>query len=198
MVVKSLKSLIVLFFKTVLFFCICTDPLYQYRCPVFVLIFCIGTGLLCSYWSPVSVLFYCILIYDSDICCAYYLTCYYLTLDSCMLSPDIYCSLILLLWIVRVVCTQLMETWGIWYIYKAFLIWIIHLRYQSHESIYWARKTGFITSLHLITWCLFHVQVCMLTIRFSTLDSDLSIHVCLSLNATWHSSHHSLGSFWLP
>jgi len=41
-----------------------------------------------SYQSPVSVLFSCIVIYDSDIYCAYYLTCYYLTPDSCLLSPD--------------------------------------------------------------------------------------------------------------
>jgi len=25
-------------------------------------------------------------------------------------------------------------------------------------------------------------------------DLNLSIHVCLSLHATWHSSHHSLGN----
>jgi len=29
-------------------------------------------------------------------------------------------------------------------------------------------------------------------------DSDLSIHECLSMHATWHSHHHSLGEFWLP
>jgi len=33
--------------------------------------------------------------------------------------------------------------------------------------------------------------------RFSiyTFDSDLSIHVCLSMQATWHSSCYSLESF---
>ena len=93
-----------------------------------------------------------------------------------------------------------METWGIWYIDVGFLIWIIPSRYQSHESVYWAHTTGFVTSVHLITWCLFHVQVCMLMTWFSmyAFDSDLSIHVCLSLHATWHSLHHSLESFWLP
>ena len=36
----------------------------------------------------------------------------------------------------------------------------------------------------------------VLTIQFSmhVYDSDLSIHVCLSMHATWHSHHHSLGS----
>jgi len=29
-------------------------------------------------------------------------------------------------------------------------------------------------------------------------DSDLSIHVCFSMHATWHSPYHLLGSFWLP
>jgi len=27
-------------------------------------------------------------------------------------------------------------------------------------------------------------------------DSDLSLHVCLFMHVTWHSSHHSLGCFW--
>jgi len=52
-----------------------TELLYWYRFLVFVLI-------------PISVLFSCIVIYDSDIYCAYYLTYYYLTPDSCMLSPN--------------------------------------------------------------------------------------------------------------
>ena len=34
---------------------------------------------------------------------------------------------------------QLMETWVIWYIDEGFFVWIIPLRYQSHESTYWAR-----------------------------------------------------------
>ena len=54
-----------------------------------VLIFYIGIIFLYSYRSPVSVLFSSIVIYDSDIYYAYYLACYYLTPDSCMLSPDI-------------------------------------------------------------------------------------------------------------
>ena len=36
----------------------------------------------------------------------------------------------------------------------------------------------------------------VLTTHFSmnVYDSDLSIHMCLSLHATWHSPYHSLGS----
>jgi len=36
----------------------------------------------------------------------------------------------------------------------------------------------------------------VLTTQFSMhdYDSDLSIHVCLSIHATWHSHHHSPGS----
>ena len=117
-----------------------------------------------------------------------------------MILTDSYCSLMLLLWTARVVRTQSMETWGIWYIYEGFLIWIIPSRYQSYESIYWACTTSFVTSVHLITWCFFHIRVCILTTWFPThaFDSDLSIHVCLSQHATWHSSYHSLGSFRLP
>ena len=39
----------------------------------------------------------------------------------------------------------------------------------------------------------------MLTTRFSMHDYDsvLSLHVCLSLLATWHSYHHSPGEFYL-
>ena len=89
-----------------------------------------------------------------------------------------------------------METWSIWYIDEDFLIWIIPSRYQSHECTYWARTTGFVTSVHLIIWCLTYVRLCMLTTRFSThaFDLDLSIHVCLTMHATWHSPHYSLGS----
>ena len=40
----------------------------------------------------------------------------------------------------------------------------------------------------------------MLTTQFSilTYDSNLSMHVCLYLHITWHSSYHSLGSFLTP
>ena len=45
---------------------------------------------------------------------------------------------------------------------------------------------------------LYNTCSCMLvvTTRFSmyVYDSDLSIHVCLSMNTIWHSHHHSLGS----
>ena len=65
-----------------------------------------------------------------------------------------------------------------------------------HEPIYWARTTGFVASVHLITWCLSYIPVWMLTTWFSThaFDSDLSIHMLLTLHVTCHSSRHSLGS----
>jgi len=52
---------------------------------------------------------------------------------------------------------------------------------------------------HLLSLCLL-MYACAHNTIFNTcsFDSDLSIHVCLSLHATWHSLHHSLGSFWLP
>ena len=52
-----------------------------------------------------------------------------------------------------------MEEWGIWYKDGGFLIWITPSRYQSHESIYWACITHFVTSVYLISWCLIHVWV---------------------------------------
>jgi len=88
----------------------------------------------------------------------------------------------LLLWTARIVCTQSMETWGIWYIDESFLVWIIPSRYQSHKPICWARTISFVTYVYHITWFLIHVWVCMLTTQFSmhAFHSDLSIHVCLS------------------
>ena len=50
--------------------------------------------------------------------------------------------------------------------------------------------------------CCISTCSCMLvpTTRFSMhdYDSDLSIHVCLSMHAIWHSHHHSLGSSVSP
>jgi len=50
-------------------------------------------------------------------------------------------------------------------------------------------------------FCL-HICSCMhvLTTRFLThaYDLDLSIQMCLSMYAIWHSHHHSLGCIWQP
>ena len=56
---------------SILFFCVRADLLYRYRFSVCLPISCIGT----------------VFLYR-DIFCAYYLPCYYLTLDSCMLLTD--------------------------------------------------------------------------------------------------------------
>jgi len=48
-------------------------------------------------------------------------------------------------------------------------------------------------SLYLLMYACTHDTI----FSTSSFDSDLSIHVCLSLHATWHLPHHSLGSFWL-
>ena len=88
MVVQSLKPLLILFFKTVLFSCTSTDLLYRYCLLVFILIPYISIIFLYSYRFSVLVLFSDIEIYDIDIYYTYYLTCYYLTPDSCLLSLD--------------------------------------------------------------------------------------------------------------
>ena len=52
-----------------------------------------------------------------------------------------------------------------------------------------------------ITYCITTCScMLMLTTRFlmHVYDSDLLIHVCLSMHATWHSYHHSPGSFDSP
>jgi len=69
----------------------------------------------------------------------------------------------------------------------------INLINLSTEHVQLALPLLYITSFVIS----FHVRVCMLATRFSmhAFDSNLSKHVCLSLHATWHSSHHSLESF---
>ena len=52
-----------------------------------------------------------------------------------------------------------MVTSVMWYIDEGFLVWIIPLRYQSHEFIYRARTTSFVSSVYPIIWCLIHVRV---------------------------------------
>jgi len=52
MIMKSLKPILVLFFKIVLISYICIDPLYQYHFPIFVS-------------TPVSVSFFCIVLYNN-------------------------------------------------------------------------------------------------------------------------------------
>ena len=79
------------------------------------------------------------------------------------------------------------------YIDEGFLIWIIPSTYRSYESLIWACITGFV----IFTCCLLACSsMPVLTIRFSmhVYDSDSSIHLCMFLHATWHSSCHSLGS----
>jgi len=55
---------------------------------------------------------------------------------------------------------------------------------------------------HIFFTCFLIACSCMyvLMTQFSIhdFDTDLSIHVCLSLYTTWHSSCHWLGNFWLP
>jgi len=77
------------FSKLYCFSCICANTLYRYRFPVFISILYIGTNFLVSIMIFLAVLFSCIVIYVSDIYYAYYLICYHLTPNFCMLSPNI-------------------------------------------------------------------------------------------------------------
>jgi len=60
-------------------------------------------------------------------------------------------------------------------------------------------------TMHVPWWISFVISlpppVCLCSrsgFQYMLFDSDLLIHVCLPLHATWHSPHHSLESFWLP
>ena len=100
----------------------------------------------------------------------------------------------MLLWTTQVVRTQSMETWGIWYINEGFLWCINHMNLPT-ELVQLVLSHPL--SHHFMSYSCSDVYAHD-TVLTHAFDSDLSIHVCLSLHATWHSSHHSLGSFWLP
>jgi len=44
------------------------------------------------------------------------------------------------------------------------------------------------------SWCLCSWH----DFQYMLFNSDLSLHVCLTLHATWHSSCYSLSCFWQP
>ena len=90
--------------------------------------------------------------------------------------------------------------------YFGFLILLIIIIF----SVYQLCTTPLVFYSYHSTPCMFPtwhhlLSLCLLLYAFAhdmvfntcSFDSDLSIHVCLTLHATWHSPHHSLGSFWL-
>jgi len=105
------------------------------------------------------------------------------------------------MWTVQVVRTQSIEIWGIWYINESFLVWIIPLRYQSHESIYWACITCFVTSIYPIIWCLIPALVCLclqhsfqcMLFWFEFIDTRVLIPARHLAFIIW-----LIGEFWLP
>ena len=69
----------------------------------------------------------------------------------------------------QVVWTQMMPTWDMWYIDESFLIWIIPLTYQSHESIIWVYTTSFV---HICIYRMLNVFIaCLFIFKLSTLFS---------------------------
>ena len=78
-----------------------------------------------------------------------------------------------------------------------------YLDYPLEVSISWIYLLSpynwsyhFCTSHYLMP---LHVHVCLCTwhvFQYLLFDSDLSIHMCFPLHATWHSSYLSLGCFW--
>ena len=59
-----------------------------------------------------------------------------------------------------------MTTWDIWYIDEDFLVWIIPLTYQSHESIIWACTTSFV---HTCIYRMLNVFIaCLFVLKHST------------------------------
>jgi len=156
MVVKNLKPLLALSFKNLLFSCIHNGPLYRHRFPVFISISYIGIIFLYLYRSPVSVLFSCIIIYDSDVYCAYYLTCYYLTpdtclllLNTCMLSPDLLLSDTCLI-LLDVLLLDICHAWYLTYNYHIWEWWPNILTYSFSTTC--THNTPDMLLLILVRW----------------------------------------------
>jgi len=93
----------------------------------------------------------------------------------------------------------MMVTWGIWYTYEDFLIWIIPSTYQSHESKVWACTISFVhTCIYHFTWCLrscLRVPMLMTQLSTSAFKLDLPIHMCLFVHAVWLHFTYSLDYF---
>ena len=66
----------------------------------------------------------------------------------------------------------MIATWGMWYIDEGFLVWIIPLTYQSHESIFWACTTSFV---HTYIYRMINVFIaCLFVLKLST---PFSMHI---------------------
>ena len=112
---------------------------------------------------------------------------------------------------IKWVCTTGFAVFAFIGFYFRFLVLLLLLYYiRLHPSL---PLVFYSSSLLLLSYipCMFPVwyhllplylllYVCTYDTVFNTcsIDLDLSIHVCLSLHATWRSLHHPLGSFWLP
>jgi len=93
---------------------------------------------------------------------------------------------------------------GFWfYDYYYYIIYVYILSYHlcsiplvscSYHTI----RCIFPAWYRLLSLCRSCMPVLMTRFLMHDFDSDLSINVCLSLHATWHSLCYSLGIFWLP
>ena len=94
-----------------------------------------------------------------------------------------------------------METWGIWYIVRVSLFGLsprgINLMNLSNEPVQLNFSLLYISLLDAF-FLFLHAYARDTVFNTFSFDSDLSIHVSLSLYATWHSPDHSLWSFDSP
>jgi len=82
--------------------------------------------------------------------------------------------------------------WGFSYLNYSFDVLILRISnlglYNEFYNIYF---TCYIIACHCVSLLRHNFQ-------YLLIDLNFSIHMCLSLHATWHSSYNSLGSFLTP
>jgi len=85
-------------------------------------------------------------------------------------------------------------------LYYSCLHLLYHLSSIASVSCSYLITPWLFSTWHHLLYISTYFCMLVLTIRFSMhfYDSNLSIHVCLSMHATWHSHHQSLGSFDSP
>jgi len=123
--------------------------------------------------------------------------------------PSMYLSHKAVNWVVPLVLSHLLSlgfSLNLWfyYYYYYYIIYAYILAYHlcsiSLVSYsYHIIQCMFPAWYYLLSLCLL-LHACAHDMIFNTcfFNSNLSVYVCLSQHATWHSPHHSLGSFWLP
>jgi len=81
-----------------------------------------------------------------------------------------------------IVYTQLLVKWGLWYIYRGFLVWITLLTYWSHVSGKWV----YTTDLHAFIFYIWYMWL-MIHTCFYFIFAVYCLLACLEYTIHWYS-----------